>query len=129
MNTNENIESGKDSAQEREKLDRQIDELSPQVKDMSKLHYVQALTYEGEGNDLKAKEELETAIALDSENSNVLHEYATVLQRLGEHDKAVEFFTKTIAKLEEVYPDGHQDIDTAKTNLELATEAKESKQV
>lgn len=86
-------------------------------KDLAKLHFQKALAYEAEMSYPKAKEQLETAIALNKTEPFLLHQYACILFTLSEYEKAINYY-KIVLKLRDDNDPGF--ISTVYHNIGLA---------
>ena len=89
-------------------------------KDLAKLHYQKSLTYEAEINYQKAKEELEIAIALDKENSEIANQYGVIFDTLGDYGKAIEYFEKSLEIKLKTLDKEHPNVAVVYNNLGIA---------
>lgn len=92
----------------RQAIDEFLD--NHEQKDLARLHYQKSLTYEAEINYPKAKEELETAIALDKQNPDILHQYGFILNIMGEYDKSIEYYERALKIDLKVFGDAHPNV-------------------
>lgn len=89
-------------------------------KELAKLYYQKALTYEAELNYSKSKEELETAVVLDRSNINILHLYSVTLHTLGEYDVAIDHYRKALKIDLKYFGNAHPNVVANYNNLGLA---------
>ncbi len=93
-------------------------------KDLAELYYQKALTYEAEINYTNAKEEFETALALDRENSNILNQYGIILYKISQYDKAIKYYKKALKIDLKTLGDEHPNVATRYNNLGSAWDSK-----
>ena len=89
-------------------------------KDLAKLHYQKSLIYEAEINYPKAKEEIETAIALERNSYKIDSQYGNILHVLGDYDKAIEYHEKALKIRLNKLGEDHLSVATSYNNLGLS---------
>ena len=112
-----NLEYGK----AKELIDKHLQKYN---KDAAVLYYKKALIYKAELNYPKAEQLLKTAVALDSTNPEILHEYGSILHTNAQHDKAIEYFNKALAIDVKVFDNEHPNVATSYNNIGSVWRAK-----
>ena len=93
-------------------------------KDLAKLHYQKSLIYEAEINYPKAKEEIETAIALERNNYKIDSQYGNILHVLGNYDKAINYYEKALGIQLNKFGEDHPSVATSYNNLGFSCHTK-----
>ena len=65
-------------------------------KDFHEAYAYRAIMYSQENEFIKAQQDIEFALKGDPENLNYISEYGVIQQSLGEHEKAIESFSKIL---------------------------------
>jgi tetratricopeptide (TPR) repeat protein len=107
----------------RELIDTFLEANSTKEKELIRAHYIKALSYMEQIRYHEAKEEFEN-IAPNIDNTDILSDYAKIYYILGEYDKAIEYYEKSLKIQLVTLGENHPSTATTYNNIGSAWKSK-----